>query len=126
VVALSGAYAIAGRLNNNSLGWVLLLNLDGSIAWQKSYAAAGTTLMAMDAAPGVGMIFAATTTTLGRPAGHLGRAPEQRRSIVWQKRYGGPGNDYANRVRATSDGGFIVLGAPRRSPAPCRTCGSSS
>ena len=30
-------------------------------------------------------------------------------SILWQKTYGGTGNDYGYRIRVTADGGFVLL-----------------
>jgi hypothetical protein len=110
VIPVTNGYLITGRLANNALGWVIRLNLDGTVAWQKSYGSSGTTLMSVDAAPAGGFIFAASTTSLG--AGNsdvwVVRLNDDG-SIAWQKTYGGPGNDYAKQVRSTSDGGFIVL-----------------
>ena len=31
-------------------------------------------------------------------------------NVQWQKTYGGTGNDYANSIQQTSDGGYIVAG----------------
>ena len=34
----------------------------------------------------------------------------QSNQIIWQKTFGGSKNDFANRIRQTQDGGYIICG----------------
>ena len=36
-------------------------------------------------------------------------------AIVWEKNFGGSGDDWANSVRQTSDGGYILVGGTQSS-----------
>lgn len=92
--------------------WVLKLNPDGNIAWQKIYGASGSDhANFIHQTDDGGYIVAGWTDSFG--AGNydlwiLKLKPNG--AIAWQKTYGGNDMDYAESIRQTSDGGYIVAG----------------
>jgi hypothetical protein len=109
VAFLGTSYAVAGWFQT-SKAWVVRLGLDGSILWQKSYGPSGTIFSSIAAVPAGGLIAVGSTTAAGAGSNDVWvvRLADDG-SILWQKTYGGSGNDYGWRVRATADGGFVVL-----------------
>lgn len=92
--------------------WVLKLQPDGSVEWQKSYGGsdAGSGLSIWQTGDG-GYIVAGHTDSFG--AGGLDAwvlKLELDGIVEWQKTYGGKSNDVAHPIRQTSDGGYIVIG----------------
>jgi len=109
VVFQGSSYAAAGVFSNNQ-ACLLRLGLDGSILSQKAYGGPGTWFSSLAAVPAGGMIASGYTNTAGAggyDAWVVRMADDG--SILWQKTYGGTGDDYGYRVLATSDGGFILL-----------------
>jgi uncharacterized delta-60 repeat protein len=113
---LDGGYIVAGITNSfgagNSDVWVLKLNSEGSVVWQKTYGGTGD-----DAAYSVqqtsdgGYIVAGTTNSFG--AGNSDVWVLKLNStggVTWQKTYGGTGDDFAYAVKQTSDSGYVVAG----------------
>jgi uncharacterized delta-60 repeat protein len=112
-----GGYIVAGYTNSFGAGvyedfWVLKLNSDGAVVWQKTYGGGD-----IDRAYSIhqtadgGYIVAGETYSFG--AGYndfwilkLNGAG----AVAWQKRYGGASWDYANSIQQTGDGGYIVGG----------------
>jgi uncharacterized delta-60 repeat protein len=107
-----GGYILAGRAGSFGAGlwdaWLLRLNPDGSVLWQKAYGS-----IDWDVA------FSAQQTTdlgfivSGRRAGDAWVCklnPDG--SVSWQNLYGGPDLDnyHGSFVQQTRDGGFIVAG----------------
>jgi hypothetical protein len=114
LAATPTSFAVAGSSANSSSACVLGLHLDGTVAWQKSYSAGGTELAGLDAAPGGGFIFAGSTSTMGAGGWDAWVVRlDGDGAVVWQKTFGGTADDYSYVVRATSDGGFVVLGTSR-------------
>ncbi len=118
---LDGGYIMAGSTNSPGAQghdmWVLKLDVNGGIVWQKTYGGAGD-----DYADSVQQ----TMKTMGVPDGYIvagksysfgagGADPwvvklDLNGNILWQKTYGGNGDDYANSIQQTSDGGYIMSG----------------
>lgn len=112
-----GGYIAAGCTNSfgvSVLGvWVLKLDAGGAVVWQKTYAGGG-----MDCARAVrqtsdgGYIVAGSTNSFGVSGTDAWLVKLDANGVVtWQKTYGGAGDDFANSVRQTSDGGYIVAGS---------------
>jgi len=102
--------------------WILKLDSYGDIEWEKEYGGW------MDDNWGDwGMEFSIQQTGGNGyiVAGHTYNTPSDHRqdvwvlkldssgNIQWQKTYGGTYYDYANSIRMTSDGGYIIVGVTR-------------
>jgi CSLREA domain-containing protein/uncharacterized delta-60 repeat protein len=109
-------YILTGSTSSFGAGafdyWILKLNADGSIVWQKTYGGSvGEGANDIQQTADGGYIVAGYTYSFG--------AGEQDcwilklnadGTIVWQKTYGGSGNDGARDIQQTADGGYIVVG----------------
>jgi predicted secreted protein len=98
-----------------SSAWVLKLEDDGDIQWQKAYSDAEASIDVEDIqlTNDGGYIVLAERYV---PLGPLGQdfwvlKLEDDGDIQWQKAYGGTGNDDAQPIRQTSDGGYIMGGS---------------
>jgi uncharacterized delta-60 repeat protein len=112
-----GGYIVAGESSSFTEGgdldaWILKLNPDGSVAWQKTYGGNGSeTASSIKETADGGYIVAGWTSSFGE-----GRAdfwvlklnPDT--SVAWQKSYGGADWDYAYSIQEASGGGYIVAG----------------
>lgn len=92
--------------------WVIKLNLDGTIAWQKTYSIHTNAAYSIDQTfdqtgnPN-GYIVAGSTGYYGDDAWILKLDPVG--NIIWERIYGGSSKN-ANSIKQTRDGGFIVAG----------------
>ncbi len=113
-----GGFVVAG--GTLSLGpnivdmWVLKLNSDGTVDWEKTYGGRTATEIRetrnQQGNPD-GYILAGTTTNFGAGGFDvmiLKLNPDG--TIVWQKTYGGSYDDDAYDIEQTSDGGYVVAG----------------
>lgn len=111
-----GGYVVAGHTDPFSTGnlnvWVLKLNSNGTVEWQKSYSG-----MDYDRAFSIkqtndrGYIVAGETESFGTgrfDAWILKLNPDG--TPAWQKTYGGLKSDSAFSIQQTDDGGYIVAG----------------
>ena len=111
-----GGYIVAGYTQSFGAGrydgWVLKLNADGSVAWQKTYGGSSDDYAyAIQQTGDGGYIVGGFTQSFG--AGNYDAWVLKLNadgSVAWQKTYGGSGNDYANAIQQTGDGGYIVAG----------------
>jgi uncharacterized delta-60 repeat protein len=111
-----GGYIVAGFSTSFGAGgndaWVLKLNSDGTVAWQKTYGGTGA-----DIAYSVGQTTDGGYIVSGY-SGSFGAGDNDYwilklnsdGSVAWQNIYGDTGHDYANSVQQTTDGGYIVAG----------------
>ena len=104
--------------------WVAGLSPEGNLIWQRSYGGSGNDLNgdhsatgALVAASGGGMALAGWTSSPdGDVTGHQGDYDfwvlrlSDTGAIHWQKTLGGTGEEEANAVIETADGGFILAG----------------
>ena len=123
-----GGYVVAGlsaSSNGNVTGnhgltdcWIIKLNAAGTIEWQKSFGGSGyDEAWAIQQTDDDGYIFAGRSNSInGDVTGNHGfndcwvvKLAEDG-SLLWQKSFGGSGEDTAYSIRQTSDGGFILLG----------------
>lgn len=93
-------------------GWVIKLDVDGNIAWQKAYGGINNDyLFTLDETMAGDLLVAGYSQSFGQgdqdywlmkltPSG----------DIIWQKNYGGSANDAVFAMQATTDGGIIVGG----------------
>jgi hypothetical protein len=93
--------------------WVLKLDSTGGVTWQKTYGASGEEgADSIQQTRDGGYILSGSTTSFGAENFDAWIMKlNSSGAIVWQKIYGGPGDDWANTVQQTWDGGYIVSGA---------------
>jgi len=123
-----GGYVIAGfsMSNNGDVSgnhgkedvWVLKLDSSGSIEWQRSLGGSGwDTAYALDITSDGGYIVAGLSNSIdGDVTGNHGATDfwvlklNEDGAIEWQRSLGGSHHEWANAVRQTPDGGYIVVG----------------
>ncbi|HOQ40376.1 MAG TPA: hypothetical protein PK561_08220, partial [Fervidobacterium sp.] len=111
-----GGYIVAGYTYSFGVGnsdiYVLKLNSDGSLAWEKTFGGSGEdyTYSIQQTTDG-GYIVAGWTNSFG-----VGNSDvyvlklNSDGSLEWQKTFGGNGEDQATSIQQTTDGGYIVAG----------------
>jgi uncharacterized delta-60 repeat protein len=111
-----GSYVVAGWTESFGAGekdiWVLKLDGQGNVQWQKTYGGSGRD-WAFDIAPtgDGGYVVAGGTCSFG-----FGNCDfwvlklDGQGNVQWQKTYGGPEHDGATAIAPTSDGGYVVTG----------------
>jgi hypothetical protein len=113
-----GGYDVAGETNSfGSEGdidfWVIKVNSSGGVVWQKTYAGSKDDVpFSVQTTSDNGYILAGKTNSFsaGGDADFWVLKLEGSGKVVWQKTYGGSGDEVAYSVRQTSDGGYIVAG----------------
>ncbi|MBN1381478.1 MAG: hypothetical protein JXA41_07375 [Deltaproteobacteria bacterium] len=119
--AHGGGYLVAGdsysfRTGSRYCDIILLkLNADGSLAWQKNIGDTGYDIPeVMESVTDAGgnpdgYIMAAYTTSFGAGGRDIWLLRlNNDGNIVWQKTYGGSGDEYPRAIKPTPDGGFIL------------------
>ena len=118
-----GGYIVAGGTRSFGDGsydfWVMKLDGNGAITWQKTYGGEGYDYATsiQQTADG-GYIVAGDTSSFG--AGGLDAwvmKLDSTGAITWQKTYGDEGSQYFNHIQQTADGGYIAAGENRSSGA---------
>jgi uncharacterized delta-60 repeat protein len=112
-----GGYIVGGWINKDPNTyyydyWILKLESDGDIEWEKTYGGAYDDLaLSLQQTSDGGYIVAGRSDSFN--AGDLDiwiLKLESDGDIEWQKTYGGSSSEYARSIRQTSDGGYIVAG----------------
>ena len=113
-----GGYIVAGYTNSFGAGgydvYVLKLNSDGSLAWQKTFGGNNEDYAySIQQTTDGGYIVAGYTWSFG--AGYNADVYVLKLnsdgSLAWQKRFGGSGDDQAYSIQETTDGGHIIAGS---------------
>ena len=111
-----GGYILTGTTLTFGAGnrdvWILKLNDDGNVTWQKTYGGTGEDYASsLQQTTDEGFIVAGSTSSFGDEGSDLWLLKlNSIGDITWEKRYGGPGWDYAEAVHQTSDSGYILVG----------------
>ncbi len=123
-----GGYIITGNTNSTDGdvsgqhgsydGWVIKTDGVGTIAWKRAFGGTGDdSLNSVQQTPDGGYILAGHTASYnGDVSGKHGLYDmwivklNASGTIAWQKCLGGPGDDFAQKIRLTSDGGYVVIG----------------
>jgi len=110
-----GGYIVAASTFSYGAGdydyWLLKLDANGDIAWQRCYGAAGR-----DEARSVvqttdgGYAVAGQTTSFGAGSETWVLKLDATGAVQWQKRYGGVDGYWPKTIRQTADGGYLVAG----------------
>ena len=110
---VAGHSFVPGSTPGNTDFWVLRLDANGGVIWQKKYGGAGGDHNAqVDVTPDGGFFVAGVTASFGAgPNGDFWVLRlDATGNIIWQKTYGGSGTEYAYSMKSTSDGGAVVAG----------------
>jgi len=110
-----GGYIVAGYTDSFGAGgydvYVLKLNSDGSLAWQKTYGGNGyDKAYSIQQTTDGGFIVAGYTESFGAGGDVYILKLNSGGSLAWQKTFGGWSWDNAYSIQQTTDGGFIVAG----------------
>ena len=118
-----GGYIVTGSTESFGAGdydvWVLKLNSQGDIVWQKTYGGPrGDYPGGIEQTKDGGYIVAGTTSSFGEGSYDLWILKlDQNGTVVWDKTYGGKDEEgeYFRHIpiKQTSDGGFIVAGSTK-------------
>ncbi|MBN1799815.1 MAG: hypothetical protein JW822_14655 [Spirochaetales bacterium] len=111
-----GGFIVCGK--TRSLGgvggmeedfWLVKLNFQGNIQWQKVYEGDGNEcLFSCSQTSDRGYIVAGRTNSFGVASTEIWVLKlSSSGNISWEKTYGGNGMDQANSIRQTADGGYI-------------------
>ncbi|MHA2612326.1 MAG: InlB B-repeat-containing protein, partial [bacterium JZ-2024 1] len=111
-----GGYIVAGMTDSFGAGswdiWVLKLDANGNVLWQKTYGGANwDEAYSIQQTSDGGYIVAGKTYSFG--AGYTDiwvLKLDADGNVLWQKTYGGEYNEGAYSIQQTSDGGYIVAG----------------
>ncbi|MHA2675518.1 MAG: choice-of-anchor Q domain-containing protein [bacterium JZ-2024 1] len=112
-----GGYIVAGWTQSFGAGnadfWVLKLDGSGNVVWQKTYGGASNEhAYAIQQTVDGGYIVTGWTFSFGAGRRDLWILKlDGSGNVVWQKTYGGTGDEWAESIQQTADGGFIVAGS---------------
>src|SRR5262249_9932328 len=92
--------------------WILKLDADGSIQWQKTYGgAASEGSSTIQRTSDGGYIVAGSTSSFGAGGDDAWLLKlDATGTVTWQKTYGGPGDESFSYIEQTNDGGYIASG----------------
>ena len=113
---VDGGYIVAGFTSGFGAGvsdyWILKLNFDGSIEWQKTYGSSKNERASyVRQTSDWGYIVAGNTESFGAGASDIWVLKLNIwGDIEWQKMYGGSQIEEASSIQQTDDGGYIVAG----------------
>ncbi|NIO49301.1 MAG: hypothetical protein GTN73_07700 [Candidatus Aminicenantes bacterium] len=119
-----GGYIFAGCSSSFGAGaidiWILKLSSAGDIEWQKTYGGSGDDkARSIQQTKDGGYIVSGHTRSFGAEEDDWGGGVDDdiwilklssEGDIEWQKTYGGSGDDRAQSIQKTIDGGYIVAG----------------
>jgi hypothetical protein len=112
-----GGYVVAGTSWSfglgNTDGWVFKIDGSGNVIWQRVIGGSGFDgLGPIVRSPAGGYVLAGTTTSFGAGGNDAWVLKiDDGGNIVWQKTYGGSGDDGASDVVNADDGGYVVVGS---------------
>ncbi|MFH1052173.1 MAG: choice-of-anchor D domain-containing protein [bacterium] len=109
---------ISGKNQNDSDFWIIKLNQDGKILWEKHLGGSlyDWAYSIIESNDGGYVAIGSTTSSDKDVSGHHGSSDfwivklKQTGEIEWQKCYGGSNWEDANSIIATGDGGYVVAG----------------
>ena len=110
-----GGFILAGETYSFGAGnadeWVVKLEANGRIQWQRAYGGYGYDMArSIQQTPDGGYIVAGESSFFGSSTEAWVLKLDGNGGITWQNLYGGSGDDVAYSIQRTSDGGYIVAG----------------
>jgi uncharacterized delta-60 repeat protein len=109
-------YISTGNSSTSRDGWVVKLNSNGDIVWQQILGGSALDMMSDIAITADGSILLAGYSTSTTPGTNHGGGDlwvvklTADGAVLYSKLFGGTGDDRANAIKATTDGGCIVAG----------------
>jgi hypothetical protein len=108
-------YIVAGMTESFGAGsgdaWVLKLDTNGNVQWQKTYGGSNFDGAAIQQTSDGGYIMVGRTDSFGAGSDDVWVLKlNTNGNVQWQKTYGGSGSEITPSIRQTSDGGYIVAG----------------
>lgn len=116
IVTSDGGYAIVGGTESYGAGlsdmWLVKTNDLGLVEWNKTYGGISEDrAMAVITASGGGYVIAGLTRSYGAGNKDIWMVKTDTNGHVeWNQTFGGPANDFADSLIATSDGGYALAG----------------
>ena len=120
-----GGFIIAGETFSFGSGgedaWIIHTLSEGSIDWQQTFGGTGDeTITNIQQTSDRGYIAAGETDSFGAGGSDIWVLKlDSQGNLLWQKTYGGSGDDDASSVIQTSDGGYMVAGHLNGAPYDC-------
>ena len=114
-----GGYALGGLTNSVGSGnfdtYLLKLNNEGDVAWQKTYGGSGGEgAESIQITADGGYILASYTWSFGSGGKDLWILKlDSGGNVIWQKTYGGSADETSPHIQQTADGGYIIGGTTR-------------
>ncbi len=111
-----GGYIIAGTTDTYGAGgtdaWLIKTDANGTRFWDRTFGGPGNeSASSVQQTSDGGYIIAGTTDTYGAGGSDAWLIKTDfRGNRLWDKTFGGPGNDSASQVKQTKEGGYIVAG----------------
>jgi uncharacterized delta-60 repeat protein len=117
IAGITNGYAVNGLIAGDF--WVFKIDASGDIVWQHAYGGLGADYaISIAKTSDNGFIVAGWTDSFGAGGNDAWLLRlNNTGGVIWQKAYGGKGDDVAFSVGQTSDGGFIVAGSTNSSGA---------
>jgi hypothetical protein len=111
-----GGYAIVGETNSTGAGsldfWFVKTNANGNMQWNKTYGGTGSdTGVALVQNSDIGYAVIGRTASFGAGGNDIWLIKtDVTGNILWNKTFGGTGNEAGNALVQTSDGGYAIFG----------------
>lgn len=91
---------------------VVRFDKSGNVLWNKAFGGAEDDFgMSLQKTIDNGIVFVGSTTSSSTGGFDILLVKtDSAGNTIWEKTFGGPGNDYASSLKVTPDGGFIIVG----------------
>ncbi len=115
-VTSDGGYVLIAEASQTLGGpqdfWVLKLQSDGAVEWERTYGGTGSEdAQVIRQTSDGGYILGGATSSFGAGGNDVWIVKlNQNGEIVWERTYGGAGDEEADGIDQTADGGYVVAG----------------
>lgn len=116
---VTGYHAGSGMLVGSTDGWMIRINKDGNLLWNKAFGGSNTDVI-NSVVQGMNNSYTIVGHTKSKFSGDVGANKgnedvwainlDKDGRIIWSKTFGGSNNDIANFIVTTTEGGYILSG----------------